>query len=617
MCFLKGIRGSRPLWLVRFNSSRDFLIGRLTKATLGILLAQFCQAQTITTVAGADPSQLGDGGPALNSTLTEPTAVAFDFSGNLYIADYQDNRIRKVDTNGIITTVAGNGTADTTGDGGPAVNAAIHLPWGVAVDGAGNIYFAERIHNRVRRVDPRGIITTIAGTGTPGYSGDNGPSEKAQLYNPTGLATDSAGNLYIADTINKRIRMVKRDGTIVTVAGNGLPNETGDGGLATAAQINTPTGVAVDSAGNIFITEGSRVRKVNAAGIISTFAGTGTPGATGDGGQAISATLQAPQGVAVDGAGNVYIGDTSNNRIRKVDTAGIITSIAGARPGPVINGGPAANTSVGAIGLALDCSGNLYAADSGHNLVVKISGLATAGGPSICAVLNGASLQPGISPNSWATVKGLGLGSSPDTWEKAIAGGKLPTTLDAVSVTIGSKPAYIYYVSASQINLLVPDVAPGPQQVVVTNGSSSSQPFTVQVSQYAPAFFEWPGNQAVATRQDFSWAVKNGTFSGTTTVAAKPGDVIILWGTGFGPTSPLAPVGTQVPGDTTYSTPPPGVTINNIPATVYGAALASNNAGLYQVAIQVPDSLADGDWPVQTSIGGVPSPSGVIISVKR
>lgn len=582
-----------------------------------MLAAPLCEAQTITIVAGKDPSQLGDGGPALNSTLAEPTAVAFDSLGNLYIADYQDNRIRKVDTNGIITTVAGNGTAASSGDGGLATNAAIHLPWGLAVDAAGNIYFAERIDNRVRRVDPAGIITTIAGTGTPGYSGDGGPASRAQIYNPFGLATDSVGNLYIADTANKRIRMVKPDGTITTVAGNGLPSESGDGGLATSAQISTPTAVGVDSVGNIYITEGNRVRKVTAGGIITTFAGTGAPGATGDGGLATSATLQGPQGVTVDGTGNVYIGDTSNNRIRKVDTAGIITSIAGAHPGPVISGGPAANTSVGAIGLALDCSGNLYAADSGHNLVVKITGLAAPGGPYVCAVLNGASLQPGISPNSWATIKGTGLAAAADTWDKAIVAGRLPATLDGVSITVGGKPAYIYYVSSNQINFLVPDVSPGPQPVVVTNGSVSSPPFTAEVLQYAPAFFSWPGSQAVATRQDFSWAVKNGTFSGTPTVAAKPGEVIILWGTGFGPTTPPAPLGVQVPGDQTYSTPPPMVIINNVPAAVYGAALAPGNAGLFQVAIQVPDSLADGDWPVQATIGGVPSPIGAILSVKH
>jgi len=582
---------------------------RFATAALTILLGQlFCQAQIITSVAGGgDSNSPGDGGLATNGSLSEPTGVAFDAFGNLNIADYMNNRIRKVDLNGIITTVAGNGTPDSSGDGGLATSAAIHLPWGVAVNGAGKIYFAERINNRVRRVDPAGIITTIAGTGSPGFFADRGPANHAQLYNPEGLCVDSAGNLYIADTVNKRIRMVGLDGNIRTVAGSGSPNSSGDGGLATDAALSSPAAVFVGNSGNMYIAEGNKIRKVNSAG------------ATGDGGPAASATLQAPYGVTVDGAGNVYIGDTSNNRVRKVDTSGTITTIAGGHIGAIGDGGPAVDANVRMpIGLALDCSGNLYIADNAHNLIRKVAGIALAAGPAICAVLNGASLQPGITPNAGATIKGSNLASTTDTWDKAIVGGNLPTALDGVSVTIGGKSAYIYYVSAGQINLVVPDIGFGPQQVIVSNSSVSSAPFTVASSQYGPAFLSWPGNQAVATRQDFGWAVKNGTFAGTTTVAAKPGDVIILWGTGFGPTSPVAPVGVQVPSDKTYSTSLlPAVTINNVPATVYGAALAPGLAALYQVAIQVPESLPNGDWPITTGIGGVQSPSGVVLSVQK
>jgi uncharacterized protein (TIGR03437 family) len=186
-------------------------------------------------------------------------------------------------------------------------------------------------------------------------------------------------------------------------------------------------------------------------------------------------------------------------------------------------------------------------------------------------------------------------------------------------VTIGFAPAYIYYISPGQINFIVPpDLGPGPVQVTVTNSAGSSAAFTVTASPAAPAFFPWPNNQVVATRQDFTFAAKSGTFAGITTVPAKPGDVIILWGTGFGATAPAAPPGLETPNSPTYSTVrPPTVSLDNIPATVFGAALAPGFAGLYQVAIQVPSSLGDGDWPIVATINGVSSPSGVVLTVQK
>jgi uncharacterized protein (TIGR03437 family) len=242
----------------------------------------------------------------------------------------------------------------------------------------------------------------------------------------------------------------------------------------------------------------------------------------------------------------------------------------------------------------------------------------SSGSPSIGAAVNGASFQSPIVPNSWATITGSNLSPVTDTWANAIVDGKLPTKLDSVTVSVGGKPAYVYYISSGQINLIVPEVGAGPQQVIVTNSAGTSTAFAATVSTLGPAYFLWPGNQAVATRQDFSLAAKAGTFAGVTTVAAKPGDVIILWGTGFGPTSPAVPEGEETPSDKTYSTPTlPTVKINGVSATVYGAALAPGFAGLYQVAIQVPSSLGNGDWPVETTIGGVQSPIGAVLSVKQ
>jgi uncharacterized protein (TIGR03437 family) len=236
---------------------------------------------------------------------------------------------------------------------------------------------------------------------------------------------------------------------------------------------------------------------------------------------------------------------------------------------------------------------------------------------SITAVLNGASFQPGISPASWMTINGTNLSSTTDTWANAIVNGALPTMLDGVSVSVGGQPAYIEYVSPTQINAVVPNVAAGSVPVTVTSAIGTTPAVMAQLSDEQPAFFQW-GTYAVATRQDFSIAVKNGTFAGTTTVPAAPGDVIILWGTGFGPTSPSAPEGEETPSTPTYYTANTvSVTVGGTPATVYGTALAPGYAGLYQVAIQIPASLANGDYPVVATIDGVSSPSTTLITVQK
>ncbi len=240
--------------------------------------------------------------------------------------------------------------------------------------------------------------------------------------------------------------------------------------------------------------------------------------------------------------------------------------------------------------------------------------------PAIAAsggVLNGASFQPGISSGAWMTINGTNLSSKTDTWNSSIVNGALPTSLDGVSVMVGDQPAYIEYVSATQINAVAPSVPAGTVPVTVTTSNGTSPAVNVQISAEQPAFFQW-GNYVVATRQDFSLAVKKGTFPGTPTVPAKPGDVIILWGTGLGPTSPSAPVGAETPATATYNTATAvSVTVGGKPATVYGAALAPGYAGLYQVAIQIPAALANGDYPVIATIAEASSPATTLITVQQ
>ena len=335
----------------------------------------------ITTFAGNGTGALaGDGGPSTAASLRFPIGLALDAAGSLYVADSSNHRVRKIGTDGIINTLAGS-TSGFGGDGGPATTAKLTLPRGVAVDGLGNVYIADSDNHRIRRVSSTGIITTVAGTGTPDFSGDGGPALLATLYQPFAVAADTSGNLYIADTVNYRVRKVSALGTISTIAGNQFYKYGGDGGPATAASLNWPLGLAADSAGSLYIadTQNHRVRKVSRAGIMTTVAGTGAPGYSGDGVAATTAKLRSPKGVALDAAGNLYICDSDNHRIRKVGANGLISTVAGnGSAGYSGDGVAATRTSLAwPNGIALDATGNLYIADFGNGRVRMVAPAST------------------------------------------------------------------------------------------------------------------------------------------------------------------------------------------------------------------------------------------------
>ena len=429
---------------------------------LALLLINACLSfgqPTIKLIAGGNANNpIGDGGPAVDAFIGQAGNITVDLAGNLYIWDATDSRVRKMNTAGIISSVTATigQLKEIEGTGG------------LATDSAGNLYIGDRQSYVVRKVDTSGVMTTIAGNGTAGLSGTNGNGSQATsvpICSPSGVVADRAGNVYFGSSICGTVRKVDTSGVLSTFAGNGSP------GFA-----QTPWALAMDSSGNLYACDdgvGTRVYKVTPGGAITVIAGNGTNGFSGDGGPATSAQLFEAHGVAVDSTGNVYIADTGNLRVRRVDTSGNITTVAGggnASPNEV-DGGPPTGVNVGALDVAVDSSGNLYI--YGGNRVYRVSGLSsstTTPAPAISAngVVNGASFQPGVTANSWVTIQGTNLAGQTDDWSHSIVNGALPPALDGVSVSMGGQAAYVYYISTGQLNVLAPNVPAGPVTVTVT-----------------------------------------------------------------------------------------------------------------------------------------------------
>ena len=317
---------------------------------------------------------------ALSVPLILPSAIVFDSAGNLYLAETANHVIRKVDTTGHITTIAGTGTQGFSGDSGPATAATLDSPQGLALDTANNLYIADTHNHRIRKLNLiTGTITTFAGSGTQGFFGDNALATAAQLNLPTGLAADATGNLYFADSGNHRIRKISTTGIITTVAGTGTQGFSGDAGLAIAATIDSPTGLALDPSNNLYLadTHNHRIRRIDAAtGIITTLAGSGTPFFSGDNGAATTATLALPRGLTIDAAGNLYLADTENHRIRRIDAAtGIITTVAGDGTQTYAgDGGPAIVASLDTPrATAVSPSALLTLADTGNQRIRQLT----------------------------------------------------------------------------------------------------------------------------------------------------------------------------------------------------------------------------------------------------
>jgi len=575
----------------------------------------------INTVAGTGAQFSGDNGAAPSAQLASPGGIAVDASGNLFIDD-GTARLRKVAANGIITTVAGNGICcqgGTTG-GVPATSTSVN-DGRVAVDGSGNLYITD-FFSAVRKVSTNGIITTIAGNGTTGFAGDGGPATSAELgLSPNGVAVDTSGNVFIADTGNNRIRKVSTTGIITTLAGNGTAGLAGDGGPATAAELSYPLGVAVDASGNVYIadTNNNSIRKVSPGGIITTLAGNGTGGFSGDGGLAASAQLNRPGGVAVDTHGNIFIADTDNSRVREVSSSGIITTVAGNGAGGFVGGysgdcGPAASAQLSLPGdVAVDSSGNVYILDTDNNAVRRLQ--PTSKPTLVCAVADAASEGLGpVSPGKIVVIYGTGLGSSPISYT-APANGIFGTQLAGTSVSVNGVAAPLIYTLPGQVSAIVPYETTGSTAQFAISYQGQTSTFAVPVAAVAPSLF-------TANSSGIGQAAAINNVDGSYNSASDPvsiGGYIQLYATGEGQTSPAGVDGAVAALTPPFPAPIPAVqaTVGGLPAVVeYAGAAPGSVAGLMQVNVQIPAGVQPGSQvPVVVQVGTASTCPGVTIAV--
>ena len=558
-------------------------------------LAAWGQQYTINTFAGSQPlgsGYAGDSGPANQAQLNFPIAVAVDSKGNIYVADTNNHRVREI-SGGNITTIAGNGTPGYSGDGAAATAATLNTPSGVAVDSSGNVFISDTANNVIRKVTTDGKISTFAGNQGlgAGYGGDNGSatSAGAQFSKPLGVALDPSGNLYVADSGNNAIRKIKSDGSLLTSAISG-------GTGINAGRLNNPIAVAVDPSGAyMYIADlgNKRIARFQFSNSnLANFVGNGGSGYSPDGPVGIGTTLNNAAGVAADAAGNVFISDTVNSLIRVVNAGGYMSTIAGhvlsgGRPIPGFSGdgGPATNAQLNSPkGLVLDKSGNVYVADSSNSIVRILQ----PSYPQISSggIANAFSYKTQISPGAAASIFGTGLATT-----TASTNAPLPSTAGGVSVSVNGVAAPVYYVSSGLVNIQVPwQTGTGTASIVVSANGLPSNTATVQVVSAGPGLHPYIQNYP-----DYSQNASGNPIAS--------GGTIIAYVTGSGPVS-AAQTNGQLPSGTVTVTSTCTATIGTSNAAVGFCGLQPNSVGLVQVNITVPSGLATAAYPLVVTING-------------
>ncbi|WP_187142987.1 Ig-like domain repeat protein [Terriglobus albidus] len=443
-----------------------------------------------------------NGQQAVAAPLNSPAAVCYDSAGNFYIADQNNNIIRKVDTAGLLTTAAGTGEQGFDGDGGAATQATLDSPAGVAIDASGNLYISDTKNQRIRKVSSNGIISTIAGTGTAGFSGDGGTATLAMISLPTAIAVDSNGNVFFADSTNNRVREVLVvSGTIQTVAGNGEQGYSGDGGPATGASLDTPQGISVDASGNLYLsdTHNNRIRKVS-GGVITTIAGDGSFSFAGDGGTATSGSFASPHGIAVNASGTaLFIADTDNQRIRQINSSNLLSTIAGnGQEGKdQLNGSATAASLDSPLGVAIGPQGTVAIADTDNDLVRAIFNgtvVTTAGGDQPTSVLALSIPSQAITYGQGVLTATLTTSTSPTGSIVFYDSGTPVSTVilssGVASLNLGSLKAGTHNLSASYAGDGTNPAAVSGVMVVAVNPlaiTASITPILVQYGQTIPA----------------------------------------------------------------------------------------------------------------------------------
>jgi uncharacterized protein (TIGR03437 family) len=641
---------------------------------------------TITTVAGDGQAAVrGDDGDATKASIAFPYDMALDANGNLYFVDDSSYRVRRLTPQGIISAVAGNGNYDFSPDGARAVQSAFKFINGLAVDGSGNIYISDSGNHRVRKISPDGILSTVAGTGTIGFGGDGGLATSAQLAFPDALALDKSGNLYIYDWNNYRVRKVTPSGIISTVAGNGSCCYTGDGGAATDARISL-TDIAVDGAGNIWMINGIGLRVLDGSGKISTVAGSSSYGFAGDGQPAGTATRMDAMGVAVGANGDVILVDTYNNRIRKLEPnpaarldivsgnnqdvtvneaskAAVIVRLIG-KTGTGLSGAPVAfavtagearlsaatattdgtgqagisftPTKAGALTIAATSNGF----NVNFNFTVKTAAVVTPPTPTVPLprIAAGGIVQNGYSTpaiqavSSGAIVSIFGSNFDADG-AKPVSGilenGRMQTKVSGVCVLFGTAEAYVLGVSPSQLTVQVPVVTPGTVAVRVLRNCGAADelrgdPVNVTAQPATPELLYLRNNTdgknpVAAANPSGGWFGATDAVPGLRLTPAKAGDVLVLYALGLGATGPASEPGTpavgiaQVTGDFQIS-------IGGVPAgkeDILYAGVSPGFLGLYQINLRVPAGVNSGNQPVVVRVGNISSPAGPYLGIAQ